>query len=301
MTGTCRFWIGLALLSLRAIPACAATPEDGRRAYDAGRFSDAMGIWAELSRQGNPEAAFGLGLLYDLGNGTPVNQEAAFFWYKAAAENGLPAAEFNVAALYDSGRGVAQSSESAALWYAKAAAHGHHRAQYVLGLLYQQGVGVPPNPDAAAAWFRDAANGGLVAAATRLQALQAAPPARTNAALAAVTLSAPTRNATVMTRDNAVSVELVWVAPYQPQPVRYEVQVRGLGGPTLRSVYTASVTETATIVPLTASPDFYVWTVETIGTDGVRAASEWSWFSVPSAANSERSMESMPNGTPADR
>lgn len=113
-----------------AIPAEAASPEDARRSYDAGHFADAMGIWAELSRDGNAEAAFGIGLMYNVGNGTEENPQTAFFWYMKAAEAGLPAAEFNVAAMYDGGRGVAQSVADAALWYAKAAAHGHLRAEY---------------------------------------------------------------------------------------------------------------------------------------------------------------------------
>jgi hypothetical protein len=162
------------VLGLCWMPAVAATPEDGRKAYDAGRFSDALGIWAELSRSGNAESEFGLGLLYDLGNGTAEDPETAFFWYKTAAEAGLPEAEFNVAAMYDSGRGVAQSAEAAASWYARAAARGHPRAQYDLGLLYDQGEGVPHNPDAAAAWLRQAAGGGLAAAGSRLKLLHAA-------------------------------------------------------------------------------------------------------------------------------
>ena len=78
--GFWRFVAGLLLLGCSTTTAGAGAPEDARRAYDAGHFTDAMGIWAELSRQGDAGGAFGIGLLYDLGNGTQENPEAAFYW-----------------------------------------------------------------------------------------------------------------------------------------------------------------------------------------------------------------------------
>jgi hypothetical protein len=338
----CRFAAGMVVLGVYTMPATAATPEEGRRAYDAGHFTDAMGIWSALSRQGNAEAEFGLGLLYDLGNGTPEDPETAFFWYKAAADAGLPAAEFNIAAMYDSGRGVAQSTENAALWYAKAAAHEHHRAQFDLGLLYERGEGVPRNPDAAAAWFRKSAEGGLPAAAARLKALTTAasnqtppnqtPPNQTppdharpdhtrpdhtrpdhthpdhtpsnqtpwgrpSGPMAAVTLASPARNAVVTLTGDGPTVELVWVGPAEPQPTHYEVQVRELGGPTLRTVFAASVSETATFVHLPANSDFYVWNVNTVGRDGTSAPGDWNWFTVGPPASSEQSIASAPGAS----
>jgi TPR repeat protein len=284
---------GMLLLNLWTGPASAATSEDGRRAYDAGQFTDAMGIWAELSRQGDAEAEFGLGLLYDLGNGTPANPETAFLWYKMAADAGLPAAEFNVAAMYDAGRGVGRSSENAAQWYAKAGAHGHHRAQFDLGLLYQNGDGVPRNLDAAAAWFRDAADGGLAAAGNRLKEVTAAARTRPAGPMAVVSLVAPERNATITSRGGAVSLELVWVPPAEPQPVHFVVQVRELGS-TLRTIFTTSVTDTAVIVPLPANTGFYVWNVNAVGQDGSDAAGDWNWFSVDQATDPTRSMASVP-------
>lgn len=287
------------LLGLCADPAVAATPEDGRRAYDAGRFTDAMGIWAELGHQGNAQAEFGVGLLYDLGNGVKEDPGRAFFWYQLAAEAGVPEAEFNVAAMYDAGRGVAQNSDAAALWYARAAARGHHRAQFDLAILYQDGIGVPRSPDAAAAWFHDAADGGLTAAGARLKALNNAP--RPAGSLQPVTLSSPARNAAQTPADGNPSVELVWEAPAEPRPVHYEVEIRELGGPTLRTVFTASLTETAVLAPLPSKPEFYVWNVSTIAQDGSRVPSDWSWFSINAPNLQEQSMASVPQPPHADR
>lgn len=291
------FAAGISLLSFLAPPAGAATPEDGRRAYDAGHFSDAMGIWSDLSRQGNAEASFGLGLLYDVGNGTPEDPATAFFWYKFSAEAGLPEAEFNVAAMYDSGRGVAQNSASAALWYAKAAAHGHHRAQYDLGLLYADGIGVPKNPDAASAWLLDARDGGLSAATRQLKALDTARP---TGPLTSVTLSSPARNATLALTELNQAVELVWVAPPEPQPVHYELQVRKLGDSDMQTIVTKSLSETAAVVKFPITPDFYVWSVDAVAKDGTRVASDWNWFSIGAVATPPQSVASVPDAPRTD-
>jgi TPR repeat protein len=247
-----------------------------------------MGMWSELSRQGSAEAAFGIGLLYDLGNGTREDPDAALFWYSIAARAGYAPAQFNVATMYDSGRGVAPDRADAALWYAKAAAHGHHRAQFDLAQLYEQGDGVPLNLDAAAAWYRAAAQGGIAAAGDHLKSVQAAmqkdPGKRQGGQLVRVGAASPAKNATVALPAEDPAVELVWVAPVEPQPVFYEVWVAELGDK-LRTVFTASVAETAVLVKLPATAGFYVWHVDAVGADGTHIAGDWSWFSVnPSAA-----------------
>lgn len=283
----------------------AGPPEDARRAYDAGRFTNAMGIWAQLGREGNAEAELGLGLLYDQGNATPENPEAAFALYKMAAEAGLPVAEFNVGALYESGRGVAQNPESAALWFAKAGAHGHHRAQFDVGLLYEQGDGVAQNPDAAAVWFRAAAGGGVTAAGDRLKALTATTRSRgkpaAGTALSSVTLASPNRDANLTLTHESPIVELVWIAPAQPQPVHYEVQLHEMDGPAQRISYTGSVAETATVVRLPVDDAFYIWRIDVVAPDGSRGTGDWSWFSVGSGARCEQSMTSSSSTPRASR
>jgi TPR repeat protein len=247
-----------------------------------------MGIWASLSQQGSAEAEFGLGLLFDLGNGTPADPKVAFSWYRMAAEAGMPEAEFNVAAMYDAGRGVVQSPEDAALWYARAAAHGHHRAQFDLGLLYEHGEGVPRNLVAAAAWFRAAADGGLAAAKNRLKAVnaQSQHALSANHKPASVTLAWPQRGASVTVTDEHPNAELVWIAPPEPRPAHYEVQVHELGPPSPRVVYDASTSATAAAIPL-SSDAFYVWKVDAVAPDGSRMPGDWGWFSVGSEARSE--------------
>jgi hypothetical protein len=276
-------WLTGTLL-IPALAAQAATPEDARRAYDAGRFTDAMGIWAQLSTQGNAEAAYGIGMLYDLGNGTREDPSAAFSWYKVAAEAGMPAAEFNVGAMLDAGRGVAQDYASAANWYARAAAHGHSRAQFNLGMLYEYGEGVPLNRVAAAVWYRLAAAGGISTAVSRPK--PPAAPATGAIMPTAVTLTAPEQDAKVSLTKDSPNVELVWSAPPEPWPARYEVQVRDLNSSDLPVVFDRMVEETAVLAKVPDKSAFYVWNVVTIGPDGSRLASDWHWFSASASTQS---------------
>ncbi len=275
LAGTCR----LLALGLWSVAAFAGTPEDARRAYDAGHFTDALGIWAQLSRQGNVEAAFGLGLLYDLGNGTREDPEAAFFWYKVAADGGVPAAEFNVAAMYDSGRGVTADKANAALWFAKAAAHGSHRAQYALGMLYEAGKGVPSNPEAAAAWYRVAKLGGLSAAGARLKALASTP--SPHAGLVGAALISPPPGTTIPIMNNNPAVVVVWNAPREAEPVHYEVELKAITGGWNQTVSSA---ETATVIALTDKADHYLLRVNTVGKESARVVGAWSYFATTSTA-----------------
>src|SRR5271168_3133523 len=181
-----RFGSPAALITLLGLltlaPACAfAVSQDareesessdpGQAAYAAGRFIDASRIWRPRAEQGDARAAFGLGLLYDLGEGDGQDAAAAYGWYRRAAEAGYVPAEFNIGVMCDSGAGTARNPTEAALWYARAAAHGYARAEYDLAQLYQSGEGVPRNLDMAASWYAAAAGHGLSAAALKLASL----------------------------------------------------------------------------------------------------------------------------------
>ena len=62
--------------------------DPGQSAYAAGRFIDALRIWRPRAEEGDARAAFGLGLLYDLGEGVGQDATAAYSWYRRAAEAG---------------------------------------------------------------------------------------------------------------------------------------------------------------------------------------------------------------------
>ena len=75
----------------------------------------------------------------------PSAEEAANVLANARpmAEQGNANAQYNMGVLYDEGYGVERNYETARGWYEKAAAQGYAKAEHNLGILYQEGHGVP--------------------------------------------------------------------------------------------------------------------------------------------------------------
>src|ERR1044071_6792135 len=109
------------------------------------KFSDEKNNVEDLYRaaeNGNIEAQYNLGWLYEEGEGTEKNLEVAFHWYQKAAENGNINAQYNLGYLYERGEGTEKNLEKAFYWYQKAAENGNLNAQYNLGYLYEKGEGI---------------------------------------------------------------------------------------------------------------------------------------------------------------
>jgi TPR repeat protein len=209
-----------AALLLHARPGLADF-ETGRRAYQAGDYAVAIAEWSPLAEAGDPDAAFGLGLIYDKGRGVAQDRAKAAHWYRRAAEQGHPGAAFNLGNLYRAGQGVPADATAAVTWWTRAAEQGLPQAQlnlgvayqlgegvmkdeaqafrwyrraaeagdpvgqYYLGLAYEQGVGVGPDPTAALGWYRRAAAQGEPRAADRLAGIGSDVPAGTATASSA--------------------------------------------------------------------------------------------------------------------
>jgi TPR repeat protein len=286
----------IALLTFTFGPACAyagsqdaAEESDGRdpgqSAYAAGRFIDALRTWRPRAEQGDARAAFGLGLLYDLGEGVGQDAAAAYGWYRRAAQAGYVLAEFNIAVLCDSGTGTARDPTEAALWYARAAAHGYARAEYNLAQLYEAGEGVPRNLDMAASWYAAAAGHGLSAAALKLASLReerrqaTVSPAAANLTLTpAVPIGPPMASASGT--GKSVQIELSWAAPAQPVPVEFFVQVLALDTDGAHRVFTSFSKQSAVLVLLPRVPADYAWRIYTVAASVPDyAPSAWSYFS----------------------
>ena len=282
--------------------------DPGQSAYAAGRFIDALRIWRPRAEQGDARAAFGLGLLYDVGEGVGQDAAAAYSWYRRAAEAGYVLAEFNLAVMYDSGTGAARNTTEAALWYARAAAHGYARAEYDLGQLYQAGDGVPRNLDMAASWYAAAAAHGLSAAARKVASLReerqavvspyaakpTGPPDEVAslreerqgavspyAAKPTLAPAIPTGPSVTSGPGESVQVELSWAAPAEPLPVDFFVQVLALDtAGAHHPAFTSFLKRSAVLVSLPRAPANYAWRVYTVAAsvpDYVPSA--WSYFS----------------------
>jgi hypothetical protein len=287
----------ISLLSLLTFgPACAygvsqASTEEsdssdpGQSAYAAGRFIDALRTWRPRAEQGDARAAFGLGLLYDLGEGVGQDAAAAYGWYRRAAEAEYVLAEFNIAVMCDSGTGTARNPTEAASWYARAATHGYARAEYNLAQLYQAGEGVPRNLDMAASWYAAAAGHGLSAAALKLASLReekrqaTVSPAAANLTLTPAVPTGPPVAAASGT-GKSVQIELSWAAPAQPVPVEFFVQVLALDTDGAHRVFATFSKRSALLVLLPRVPADYAWRIYTVAAsipDYVPSA--WSYFS----------------------
>jgi len=113
-----------------------------------------------LAEDGDAEAQFNLGVMYDDGEGVPQDYKEAFKWYTKSAEQGVAEAQHNLGWMYDKGEGVPQDQKEAVKWYRKAAEQGLAKAQHNLGCMYDNGKGVPKDLVQAYAWYNVAqANG----------------------------------------------------------------------------------------------------------------------------------------------
>ena len=95
-------------------------------------FTDTL----QLARQGDPEAQFSLGLLYDTGGRNEQNPEQAVYWFKKAAQAGVAGACLYLGMKYEFGAGVSQDRKKACHWYEQAALQGWPQAAFMLGSLY---------------------------------------------------------------------------------------------------------------------------------------------------------------------
>src|SRR4051812_1732326 len=99
----------------------------GSAAFEKGDYVRAMAEWASAAERSDPDAEFGLGMLYERGDGA-----------------------------------VRQSYKEADRWYQKAAEHDHVGAQYRLALIWSAGSeGFPADPAEAYKWILLASERGL--------------------------------------------------------------------------------------------------------------------------------------------
>lgn len=259
-----------------------AGADAGLAAFDNHRFDEAFAIWTDRARTGDPRAEFGLGLLSDLGKGTPQDEEQALRWYSRAAAAQFVPAEFNVAVMYDSGIGAARDLAAAALWYAKAAAHDNERAQYNLGQLYEEGAGVPRNLSMAESWYKAAASHGLAEAREKLQDLHKALAEQrpsVSAALVAATAYAVAADPPV--NGESLDLELGWTAPAQAFPVTYSIQIVGLNQSVPDIVFSSQSSRSAILARLPARAGQYAWRVYAIAPSiNDYAAGQWGYFTI---------------------
>ncbi|MEK9724549.1 MAG: tetratricopeptide repeat protein [Rhodospirillaceae bacterium] len=103
---------------------------DGKKAFDAGDFGNAMRIWMDAAQRGHGEAAGLIGGLYHAGMGVERDFDKAFEWYSKAAEKDVAQAQVGLGSMYGDGHGVERDYVKARMWFAIAADRGNERAEY---------------------------------------------------------------------------------------------------------------------------------------------------------------------------
>jgi uncharacterized protein len=142
-----------ASLMLMAIggAATAGPLEDAVAAYKRGDYATALRLWDSLAEQGDADAQFHLGVMYESGRGVLRNDEEAINWYRKAAEQDDAVAQFNLGVMY--AKDVSPNHPEAARWYRLAADHGLAGAQFNLGMMYVEGQGVAQDDVQALMWL----------------------------------------------------------------------------------------------------------------------------------------------------
>ena len=113
------------------------------------------------AKQGDADAQYKLGEMYDYGRGVPEDFAEAGKWYRKAAEQGHAEAQYKIGKyFFTSTLDWSQADVERVKWFRKAAEQGHARAQGELGWRYEVGWDVPQDYEEAAKWYRKAAEQG---------------------------------------------------------------------------------------------------------------------------------------------
>ena len=91
-----------------------------------------------LADQGDVDAQFNLGNMYDNGNGVPENDAEAVKWYRKAADQGYAKAQTSLGVMYANGEGVPENFVHAYVWWSMAKTQGYEDAKVNLDILRPQ-------------------------------------------------------------------------------------------------------------------------------------------------------------------
>lgn len=89
-------------------------------AHDRADYRTALKVWLEPAENGDPDAQYYVGVLYEKGaEGEPDYVKSAV-WYRQAADRGISRAAMNLGRFYEMGLGVEKNSAEARKWFTKA-------------------------------------------------------------------------------------------------------------------------------------------------------------------------------------
>lgn len=162
----CQVWRVLlhAALWVLAVHSAAAVAAgeyaDALRLAGNSKFAEAYALLLPLAERGERKAQYIVGESLYWGTGVTQDRQAAFKWYRKAADAGLPEAKFNLAHAYKNGAGVAPNRARFEPLVRAAADAGYDKAQHDYSVLLRE----RKDYKLALKWALRAANQGMVGA-----------------------------------------------------------------------------------------------------------------------------------------
>ena len=92
---------------------------------------------ALFANQGNVDAQYNLGVMYEKGEGVRQDYRKAIEWYEKSANQGYAAAQYNLGLMYYQGKGVRQDYHKAKWWFGTACDFGYQMGCYGYKIISQ--------------------------------------------------------------------------------------------------------------------------------------------------------------------
>ncbi len=127
---------------------------------DAQDDAEAVRLYRLAAAQGDADAQYNLGAMFEKGQGVAKDDAEAVRLYRIAAAQGHARAQCKLGFMFAKGRGVAKDDTEAVRLYRLAAAQGNAGAQFNLGLMFEFGQGVAKDHAEAVRLYRLAAEQG---------------------------------------------------------------------------------------------------------------------------------------------
>ena len=153
-------YVGSRLMSKRLFPLFAAVVWLAASAFATDTTAEFFAEFTKGAAAGDARSQFGLGVMYENGQGCETNYVEAIKWFRKAAEQGHARGQVALGSMYAHGRGVGKDETEALKWYLKAAVQGDATGQLAVGSIYSLGRGVATNQIEAIKWYRKAADQG---------------------------------------------------------------------------------------------------------------------------------------------
>lgn len=114
-----------------------------KKVYMQGDYETALKSIIPMTKEGNPDAQYFLGLMYFLGNGVEKSDTMAAEYFQQAADDwNHVSAQIKLAGMYKKGQGVEKSDAMAYKYYKSAADQGNAISQYNLVFMIESSLGL---------------------------------------------------------------------------------------------------------------------------------------------------------------